>query len=209
MPRSQGDQEPRKGAAPGTGARATAPAVAAPPAGHLEVPVVQEPTGAAGGAMVQSGGGGWTVVPGRRPRAKAKVPAGGGPEAGVGVGGRGAVGRGAGGSGGTAGAGGQAVNRPPGGGALPADGGQGGRRGGQGRAFLPRASLEVRENTACLHMEGFQVLPTEEEFVQWLEDEVFKDELGIMSLVLEGFQFLSIDTYCKKMLMTLSTETQL
>ena len=58
-------------------------------------------------------------------------------------------------------------------------------------------------------MEGFQVLPTEAEFVQWLEDEVFKDELGIMSLVLEGFQFLSIDTYCKKMLMTLSTETQL
>ena len=45
--------------------------------------------------------------------------------------------------------------------------------------------------------------------MQWLEDEVFKDELGIMSLVLEGFQFLSIDTYCKKMLMTLSTETQL
>ena len=51
-------------------------------------------------------------------------------------------------------------------------------------------------------MEGFQVLPTEAEFVQWLEDEVFKDELGIMSLVLEGFQFLSIDTYCKKMPMT-------
>ena len=58
-------------------------------------------------------------------------------------------------------------------------------------------------------MEGFQVLPTEAEFVQWLEDKVFKDELGIMSLVLEGFQFLSIVTYCKKMLMTLSTETQL
>ena len=66
---------------------------------------------------------------------------------------------------------------------------------------MPRASLEVRENTACLHMEGFQVLPTEAEFVQWLEDKVFKDELGIMSLVLEGFQFLSIDTYCKKMLL--------
>ena len=69
--------------------------------------------------------------------------------------------------------------------------------------------LEVRENTACLHMEGFQVLPTEEEFVKWLEEEVFKDELDIMTLVLEGFRFLSIDTYCKKMLMTLSTETQL
>ena len=151
------------------------------------------------------------MVPGRGPRAKAKVPAGGGPEAGVGVGGRGAVGRGAGagGSGGTAGAGGQAGNRPPGGGALPADGGQGGRRGGQGRAFLPRASLEVRENTACLHMEGFQVLPTEEEYVQWLEDEVFKDEWEVLTLVLEGFRHLNVDNFGKKMLMTLTTETQL
>ena len=113
---------------------------------------MQEP--AAGGAMVKSGGGGWTVVPGRGPRAKAKVP--------TGVGGRGAVGREAGavGRGGTAGARGQAGNRPPGGGALPAAAGQGDRGGGQGRAFqpcsfLPRANLEIRENTACLYMEGF------------------------------------------------------
>ena len=147
----------KKGGLPQAKELGTAPAVAAPLAGHLEVPEVQEP--AAGGAMVQSGGGGWTVVPGRGPRARAKVPTGGGPEAGVGVGGRGAVGRGAGGRGGTAGVGGQAGNRPPGGGALPAAGGQGGRAGGQGRAFLPRANLEVRKNTACLHMEGFQVLP--------------------------------------------------
>ena len=58
-------------------------------------------------------------------------------------------------------------------------------------------------------MEGFQVLPTEEEYVQWLEDEVFKDEWEVLTLVLEGFQYLSIDNYGKKMLMTLTTETQL
>ena len=69
--------------------------------------------------------------------------------------------------------------------------------------------MEVREHTACLHMEGFEVLPTEEEYVQWLDDEVFKDEPGVMSLVLEGFRYLSIDNYGKKMLMTLTTETQL
>ena len=134
---------------------------------------------------VQSGGGGWTQVPARGARAQAKVPPGGGPGGGTDSGGRGAgeVGRGAGGRGGTDGAG----NRP-----LPAAGGHGGR-GSQARAFqqprsfLPRANLEVRENTACLHMEGFQVLPTKEEFVKWLEEEVFKDELDIMALVLEGF----------------------
>ena len=112
---------------------------------------------------MQSGGGGWTQVPGRGARARAKVPPGGGAGGGAEAGGRGAGA--AGGRGGTAGAGGQASNRP-----LPA--GRGGLgRAFQPRSFLPRASLEVRENTACLHMEGFQVLPTEAEFVQWLEEE--------------------------------------
>ena len=37
----------------------------------------------------------------------------------------------------------------------------------------------MRENTACLYMDGFQVLPDEEELVKWLDDEVFKDEDGV------------------------------
>ena len=67
----------------------------------------------------------------------------------------------------------------------------------------------MRENTACLYMDGFQVLPDEEELVKWLDEEVFKDEDGVRMLFFEGFQSLVIDIYGKKMLMALSTETQL
>ena len=67
----------------------------------------------------------------------------------------------------------------------------------------------MRENTACLYMKGFQVLPDEEELVKWLDEEVFKDEDGVMTLFFKGFQGLSIDIYGKKMLMTLGTKTQL
>ena len=62
---------------------------------------------------------------------------------------------------------------------------------------------------ACLHTEGFQGLPTEEEYVQWLEDKVLKDEWDVLSLVLEWFQYLNVNNYGKKMLLILTTETQL
>ena len=75
---------------------------------------------------------------------------------------------------------------------MLAGGGRGGREGGQGRGpqprpSLPRANLEPRENTACLNMEDFQALLTEEEFGDWMEQEVFKVDKDVLTQVLEGF----------------------
>ena len=83
------------------------------------------------------------------------------------------------------------------------------RRSSQPRPSLPRADLEVRENTACLYMEGFDVLPTEVEFVEWLEEQVFKNEPEVRGTVLEGFKYLSIDTFRKRFLVTFGTEQEL
>ena len=75
------------------------------------------------------------------------------------------------------------------------------------RATLPRANLEVRPNTVCLFMERFQTLPTEVEFVQWLEDVVFKEQVEARGTVLEAFKFLNIDSFRKRFLMTFENET--
>ena len=53
------------------------------------------------------------------------------------------------------------------------------------------------------------MLPTEAEFVQWLEEQVFKKELEVRGTVLEGFKYLSIDTFRKRFLMTFGTEQEL
>ena len=169
--------------------------------------------------MVQ-GGVSWNVVQPRYPRARARGPGGGhgrggeGAEGGggAGAGGRGAGGRGAGavGRGAAAAARGRA-DRPQGERAPLAGGGQGGRDGGQGRASqpcpsLPRANLEPRENTACLYTEDFQALPAEEEFVQWMEHKVLKDDRDVLNQVLEGFKVLCTEPRSKRMLMTMSTD---
>ena len=105
----------------------------------------------------------------RHPRARARGP-GGGPGRGGGVGARerggGAAGRGA-----------------PGG--PPLDRGQGGRRGQggggpQSRPNAPRCNLEVREHSACLLMDNFQTLPSEQELVDWLEEEVCECSLLLL-----------------------------
>ena len=140
--------------------------------------------------MVQ-GGGAWNMVQPRHPRARARDPGGGPGRGGEGAGGGEGVGageRGAGGRGAAAEARGRA-DRPQG---ERAGGGRGGREGAQGRGpqprpSLPRANLEPRENTACLNMEDFQALPTEEEFVQWMEHKVFMDDEDVLTQVLEGF----------------------
>ena len=127
---------------------------------------------------------------------RAKVPTGGG--LGAGAKGRGAVGRvaRAGGRGGTAGAKGAGWQPAPRGWPPPCSWitGRQGRRPGravQPHSFLPRANLEVRENMACLQIEGFQLLPTEEEFVQCMEVEIFKDELSVMVHMLVWYQLLT------------------
>ena len=78
------------------------------------------------------------------------------------------------------------------------DRGQGGRRGQGGggpqpRPNVPRCNLEVREHSACLLMDDFQTLPSVEEISDWLEGEVWKEEEGARTQVMEGFHFLSIE----------------
>jgi hypothetical protein len=93
------------------------------------------------------------------------------------------------------------------------DRGQGGRRGQGGggpqpRPNVPRCNLEVREHSACLLMDEFQTLPNEQELVDWLEEEVWKDEEDARTQVMEGVRFLSIEQWAKRMILTLSTEEQ-
>ena len=61
---------------------------------------------------------------------------------------------------------------------------------------------------ACLLMDGFQTLPSEQEIVDWLEEEVLKVEEGARTQVMEGFRFLSIKQWAKRMILTVSTEEQ-
>ena len=134
--------------------------------------------------MVQ-GGGSWSVVQSMHPMARARCQGGGpgrGGGGGVGAGERGA---GAGGRGPPA-----EARRPQG---EHGGGGRGGGEGGKGRGPRPsltRANLEPRENTACLHMEEFQALPTEEELGDWMEKVAFKDDKEVLTQVLEGFKAL-------------------
>ena len=79
----------------------------------------------------------------------------------------------------------------------------------QPRSSLPRPNLELRENTACLFKEGFQVLPTGKELGQWLEKEGFKDQPEALTQVLDGFRNLIIDPWVKRMCMTFGANTQL
>ena len=58
-------------------------------------------------------------------------------------------------------------------------------------------------------MEDFQALPTEEEFVQWMEHKVFKDDEDVLTQVLEGFKVLRTEPRTKRMLMTMSSDAQL
>ena len=58
-------------------------------------------------------------------------------------------------------------------------------------------------------MEDFQALPTEEEFVQWMEHKVFKDDEDVLTQVLEGFKMLRTEPRTKRMLMTMSSDAQL
>jgi hypothetical protein len=58
-------------------------------------------------------------------------------------------------------------------------------------------------------MEEFQALPTEEELGEWLEKEAFKDDIGALDQVLEGFKALTTFTRTKRMMMTMSNDAQL
>ena len=142
------------------------------------------------GKMLQ-GGGGWSVVQ-SRPRARARGQ-GGGPGAGPGGGGE----VGAGERGGGAGTEGRGAAGARGHQGEQVGGGRGGGDGGQGRGrprpSLPRANLEPREHTAALLMEEFQTLPTEDELGQWIEKEVFKEDIAALAQVLEGFKALRTD----------------
>ena len=66
----------------------------------------------------------------------------------------------------------------------------------------------MREHSACLLMDNFQTLPSEQELVDWLEEEVWKDEEDARTQVMEGFRFLSIEHWAKRMILTVSTEEQ-
>ena len=93
------------------------------------------------------------------------------------------------------------------------DRGQGGRRGQGGgglppRLNIPRCNLEVREHSACLLMDKFQTLPSKQDLVDLLEDEVWKDEEDARTQVMEGFRFLSIEQWAKRLILTVSTEEQ-
>ena len=93
------------------------------------------------------------------------------------------------------------------------DRGQGGRRGQGGggpqpRLNIPRCNLEVREHSACLLMDEFQTLPSVQEIADWLEGEVWKDKDEARTQVMEGFRFLSIEQWTKRLILTVSSEEQ-
>ena len=72
----------------------------------------------------------------------------------------------------------------------------------QPRPNLPRCNLELREHSACLLMGG------EQEIVDWLEEEVWKDKEGARTQVMEGFSFRSIEQWAKRLILTVSAEEQ-
>ena len=57
-------------------------------------------------------------------------------------------------------------------------------------------------------MDNFQTLPSEQELVDWLDEEVWKDEEEARIQVMEGFRFLSIEHWAKRMILTVCTEEQ-
>ena len=149
------------------------------------------------------GGGGWHTVPPRGKQARAKPPlqggaggAGGGRprEPGQGVGPPGGGGRT------------QGVGRPPWG--VEGRGGWRGAQGGPPRVSRPRASLEVRPNTVCLYMDGFDALPSEAEFVQWLDETLFSKEPGTRAIAFNGFKYLNVDTFKKRFLISFNQKEE-
>ena len=75
---------------------------------------------------------------------------------------------------------------------------------------MPRASLGVRPNTACLFMDGFLTLPSEGELQDWLVDKVFSGaEEQVRNTIFLGFKYLSVDLFKKRFLITFSTEDNL
>ena len=66
----------------------------------------------------------------------------------------------------------------------------------------------MREHSVCLLMDNFQTLPSEQELVDWLDEEVWKDEEDARTQVMEGFRFLSIEHWAKRMILTVSAEEQ-
>ena len=60
----------------------------------------------------------------------------------------------------------------------------------------------MREHSACLLMGG------EQEIVDWLEEEVWKDKEGARTQVMEGFSFRSIEQWAKRLILTVSAEEQ-
>ena len=66
----------------------------------------------------------------------------------------------------------------------------------------------MREQSAGLLMDNFQTLPSEQELVDWLDEEVWKDKEDARTQVMEGFRFLSIEQWAKRMILTVSAEEQ-
>ena len=66
----------------------------------------------------------------------------------------------------------------------------------------------TRPNTVCLLMEQFGSLPDESEFVEWMENTVFKDSPGELDEILEGFKCLNIDLFRKRFLLTFEEDKQ-
>ena len=66
----------------------------------------------------------------------------------------------------------------------------------------------MREHSACLLMDDFQTLPSKQELIDWLEEEVWKDEEDARTQVMERFRFLSIEHWAKRMILTVSAEEQ-
>ena len=57
-------------------------------------------------------------------------------------------------------------------------------------------------------MDTFQTLPSEQEIVNCLEEDVWKDEEDARTQVMEGFRFLSIEQWANKLIRTVSAEEQ-
>ena len=55
-------------------------------------------------------------------------------------------------------------------------------------------------------MAGFESLPSEEEFIEWLDELAFKGEEVTRVMVLAGFKALSIDAFKKRFLLLFETQ---
>ena len=153
-----------------------------------------------------------TVRRHRLPKARTAVVGGGGPRGGVPGGGAGIPPGGVfqGGQGP-----GQGARRA----GAPGAGFYGGGQGGQGRGAgwgpqyrppLPKASLGVRPNTACLFRDSFLTLPSEGELQDWLVDKVFLEAEGqVRDTVFLGFKYLRLDLFKKRFLITFNEEDHL